>query len=517
MTSELRKTDIVIIGLGAAGGMAVLPLTQAGFEVVGIEAGPWLSTRDFPLDDLAGGHPRNRKWFNKVRHEIPTWRRSSSPLDGGATDPPSRLEVELSARVRSQPGASFGPQGRMMTLGPAVMMNAVGGSSIHYGAASYRLTPWEFKVRSETIARYGASAIPAGSTIADWPISYGDLEPYYDKVEYAIGISGQAGNVQGVIDPRGNPFEGSRSRPYPMPALRSTGYLDLMADAARSLAWHPFPTPAAINSEPYRGRPGCSYCSFCTGNGCHNDAKSSTLVTSIREAQQTGRLTVLANARAIRIEVDDESRVTGVTFTKGGAERFQPARMVLLAGYVYENSRLLLHSKSKAYPHGLANNHGQVGKHYSSHTYPRTHAVFSGRRLNVIYGAGGQGINVDDWNNDNFDHTGLGFVGGGKLQAFVVTKPIALAEMKPPNVPHWGSRWKAWVHENANSATSVHSNLETLTYEDSFLDLDPAVTDQLGIPVVRVTFDLHENEHRLGAFLLEKQRQWLLQAGATAT
>src|SRR5256885_1766762 len=119
------------------------------------------------------------------------------------------------------------------------MMNAVGGTSVHYMAQSWRLNPWDFKVRSETIRRYGASRIPKGSTIEDWPFGYEELEPYYDKVEYAIGVSGKAGNVQGKVDDRGNIFEGPRKREYPMPALRSTGFTERMTTAAKSLGWHP--------------------------------------------------------------------------------------------------------------------------------------------------------------------------------------------------------------------------------------------------------------------------------------
>src|SRR5207245_3663906 len=105
---------------------------------------------------------------------------------------------------------------------PAVqyMMNAVGGTSLHYWGLSWRLNPWDFKVVSETTRRYGAGRIPTGSTVEDWPFGYDELEPYYDKVEYEVGVSGQAGNISGRIDPRGNPFEGPRRREYPMAALR---------------------------------------------------------------------------------------------------------------------------------------------------------------------------------------------------------------------------------------------------------------------------------------------------------
>ena len=135
------------------------------------------------------------------------------------------------------------------------MMNAVGGTSVHYMAQSWRLNPWDFKVRSETIRRYGESRIPKGSTVEDWPLTYEELEPYYDRVEYEIGVSGKAGNIAGKKDERGNIFEGFRKREYPMPALRTSGYMEKMSAAGKSLGWHPFVAPAAITSKAYEGRP----------------------------------------------------------------------------------------------------------------------------------------------------------------------------------------------------------------------------------------------------------------------
>ena len=125
------------------------------------------------------------------------------------------------------------------------MMNAVGGTTLHYWAQSWRLNPWDFKMVSETTRRYGAGRIPKGSTVEDWPFGLDELEPYYDKVEYEIGVSGKAGNLGGKLDPAGNIFEGPRKREYPMPPLRGTGLTELMAGAARGLGWQPFPGPAA--------------------------------------------------------------------------------------------------------------------------------------------------------------------------------------------------------------------------------------------------------------------------------
>src|SRR6059036_3195627 len=216
MAINLKKTDVVIIGTGAAGGVAGLPLAQAGIEVIGLEAGGWVSPRDMAPDELRylRGWPAK---LQKVNDEIPTHRATASS--------PMTVRPERHA-----------------------MMNAVGGTSIHYWRQSWRLNPWDFKVVSETRRRYSASRIPKGTTVEDWPFGYDELEPYYDKIEYEVGVSGQAGNINGTKDPRGNPFEGPRKRDYPMPPLRWTAFHERMADAARKLGWAPFPGPAAINT-----------------------------------------------------------------------------------------------------------------------------------------------------------------------------------------------------------------------------------------------------------------------------
>src|SRR6476469_2214349 len=294
MPTRLKDADVAIIGLGAVGGVAALPLTQAGLDVVGLEAGTWLTKRDFAPDELRNNYRGWPQASQKANQEIPTHRpNAASPLF---------------------------PR---LTIHP--MMNGVGGTSLHYWAQSWRLNPWDFKVRSETSRRYGAARIPTGCTVEDWPFGYEELEPYYDKVELEIGVSGAAGNVNGTIDRRGNIFEGARHREYPMPPLRGTGFTDLMAAAARTLGWHPFPGPAAVNSQRYQNRSACMYHGFCNRGGCHVDAKGSTAVTTIPKAVATGRLKVVTRAHVTSIDADANGRVAGVTYLVDGTEYVQPA------------------------------------------------------------------------------------------------------------------------------------------------------------------------------------------------
>jgi gluconate 2-dehydrogenase alpha chain len=396
------------------------------------------------------------------------------------------------------------------------MMNAVGGTTLHYWAQSWRLNPWDFNVVSETTRRYGRSRLPQGSTVEDWPFGYGELEPYYDKVEHEIGVSGQAGNIKGVIDPRGNTFEGPRARPYPMPPLRGTGFTELMASSARKLGWQPFSGPAAINSVRYQDRSPCLYHGFCNKGGCHVDAKNGPNVTTIPRAQKTGRLKVVTRAQVMRINVDDAGRAAGVTYITDGVEYVQPAKIVLLASYTYENSRMLLLSTSKAFPKGLSNNHGQVGRHYISHNTGASVTALFPFNLNNWYGLPAQGVAVDDFADDNFDHAGLDFIGGGNLWIFSDRRPIAAANMSTfGRVPSWGAEWKAFVKQNADRTNTAYLQKTTLPYDDNYLDLDPVVKDPLGDPVVRITADYGDNERRISAYIQDKMEAWYRAAGAS--
>jgi gluconate 2-dehydrogenase alpha chain len=485
MTIDLKKTDVVIVGLGAVGGVAALPLTRAGLEVVGLEAGSWLTPRDFAPDELRNNFRGWPQAAQKANGEIPTHRPNAS--------------------------APYSPR---LPIHP--MMNAVGGTSLHYWAQSWRLNPWDFKVVSETTRRYGASRVPKGSTVEDWPFGLEELEPYYDKVEYELGVSGQAGNIQGKVDERGNIFEGPRVREYPMPPLRGTEFTELIATTARKLGWHPFPGPAAINSQGFDDRPGCMYHGFCSRGGCPINAKNSTAVSTIPKAVATGRLKVVTLATTTNVAVDEKSgRVAGVIYVKGSQEFFQPADVVLLAGYTYENVRLLLLSKSKVFPNGLSNNGGQVGKHYFSHNTASTVTALFPFDINNWYGLPAQGIAVDNWADDNFDHSGLDFIGGGNLWVYSDRRPIGAASMTTfGKAPRWGSAWKSFTKQNADRWNLAYIQKTTLPYDDNYLDLDPTVKDSLGFPVCRITADFKDNERKVGAFMQVKMAQLFMEAGA---
>lgn len=478
----MDKPDVVIIGLGAAGGIAAYVLAKAGLKVLALEAGPYLSSADFvhQLDEL-GTVEQARLGDIKFNKEMPTWRPNSN--------------VPASSPAVALP-----------------MINAVGGSSIHYGAWSWRLAPTDFRIRTATTSRYGSESLPWGSVVADWPVSYEQLEAYYDRIEHTIGVCGRGGK---------NPFEGPRSRDYPMPPLRLNGFSTLAAKAMRAMGYHPFTQPAAITSVNWGGRAACSYCGFCGNFGCWNDSKSSSLVTVIRDAEATGNLEIRPLSAVTRIATGKDGRVTGVYYRSSGIAEptFQPTKFVILSSYVYENVRRLLLSRSDVFPRGLCNEHGQVGRYYISHTYYLVRGLFSGRKLNLFNGAAAQGTAMDDFNADNFDHSGLGFIRGASVSTAHAAGllPIAVAKSVPPGIPTWGAMYKKWLRDDAGSVGELAAQMETLPYESNFIDLDDYRTDPWGDPVARVTFSLHENESRMGAYLDGKLAAILRKMGATQT
>jgi len=469
MSNPLPKVDVLLIGTGAAGGIASYVLTKVGVHVVALEAGPRRDKVEFLryYDELQG-YPHHNPFADvKANKEIPTWR------------------PDAKSPVQAPP------------IGPIVMDNHVGGTSVHWTAQAWRYRTDDFKIRSTTVVKYGAAALPAGSAVADWPLGYDDLEPYYENVEKLVGISGKGG---------ANPFESPRKNDYPLPPLRRSGLGDLAADAMTKAGYHPFPQPAGIISQDYDGRPACTYCGYCTGHGCWNDAKSSTLVSGIPQAEKTGKLEIRTNSRVTQILSNDRGQITGVTYIDDqGRVQEQPAGVVILATYVYENNRLLLLSKSNFYKNGLGNNGGNVGRWYMAHSYGGAFGLFPKDRFNNLSGTGSQAVAMDDFNGDNFDHTGLGFIRGAIANvAMAEATPIARSGSLPPGMKGWGAAYKKFIHDSALSMASFNTQLEVLPYDANFLDLDPDKTDDIGMPIVRLTFNLQENEKKANVYFNPK-------------
>ena len=481
MPTNLKPTDVVIVGMGAAGSVAALPLAQAGVKVIGLEAGTWLRQG-----------LRARRASQQLSCVAPLCAESQSR----GADP----QAECVGVIFGSAGISPDDERRWPHLAS-------------YWAQSWRLSPWDFKVVSETTRRYGASRIPAGSTVEDWPFGADELERYYDIVEHELGVSGKAGNINGQIDRRGNIFEAPRRREYPMPPLRWTDWHQKMANAARGLGWNPFPGPAAVNTRTYEGRSGCAYHGFCSRGGCHVNAKGSTAVTTIPKAQKTGRLEIVTEAHVTEVNVDGNGRVTGVTYMKGTEVLYSRARG---AARDVHGRKCAVDAavESKAFPNGLANNHGQAGKHYITHATGGSVQALFPMDLNNWYGLPAQGVAVDDFADDNFDHSTLDFIGGGNLFVYSDRRPIGAASMNMfGKGPSWGSKWKAFVKQNADRWHGAYIQKTTLPYEDNYLDWIPGERS-LGLPVCRITADFKDNERKATMFVADKMEQWYRAAGS---
>jgi gluconate 2-dehydrogenase alpha chain len=473
-----EKADVVIVGVGAAGGILAAELAKAGMKVIGLERGPRLATKDFAPQDELRYFQRQDLRPDPKRQPV-TWRANTN--------------------VRAVPLTT-------MSYG-----NQAGGGTVHYGSVSWRFHEDDFRVRTNTIERYGASAIPADSSLVDWPISYADLEPYYDRAEYELGVSGKAGNLQGRKIDGGNVFESARKRDYPLPPLNLDQAATLMDAGARKLGYHPFSTPRAIISQNYNGRPACSYCGFCQAYGCHIGAKSSILVTKLPEADATGNFKLITGAMCHRVNSDDSGRATGVAYY--GPDRSDntiEAEIVILSTFIYDNTRLLLLSKSGKFPDGFANSSGHVGKHLMTHIRPGMFVGFDSQYLNVFMGPNAQKHSLDDFNADNFDHKDLGFIRGAQISISTAGQqggPIgAGVNMNPPpGIPRWGAAYRDFIATYFARHASVGAQMEDLPYPHQTIDLDPDTRDAWGLPAPRLTYDWRRpNELKHFEFMQKK-------------
>ena len=484
-----EKTDVVIVGVGAAGGILAAELGKAGMQVTGLERGPHLSTADFgALDELR--YFQRQELRPDVKRQPVTWRPDT--------------------KTRSKPRSS-------QNYG-----NQVGGGTVHYGAVSWRFHEDDFRARSQTIERYGASAIPEDSSLMDWPLTYTDLEPFYDRAEYELGVSGKAGNVQGRKVEGGNVFEAPRRREFPLPPLHMDQAAEIFDTAARKLGHHPFTTPRAILSEPYQGRPGCTYCGFCQAFGCHMAAKSSILVTKLPEAEATGNFRLLTGAMCYRVNSDNSGRVTGVSYYgPDGSDNTIEAEIVILTPFIYDNTRLLLLSKTDKYPNGLANSSGHVGKHFMAHMMPKVFATFDDHHVNLYMGPSAQRYGIDDFNADNFDHNDLGFIRGAHIHvspADLEAGPIgtAMSLHPPPGIPRWGADYRDFLAKYFARYVGIIAQTENLPYPDQTIDLDPDVRDQWGLPAPRLTYNWRRpNELARVEFMMRKVEELGRAMGAT--
>jgi gluconate 2-dehydrogenase alpha chain len=397
MAKRLPKKDVVIIGLGWTGSIMANELTDEGLEVMAIERGPW---RDAPTD-FPPNYMQDELRY-RVRHEL--------FLRPDQLTFSFRNKVDQTALPIRSWGAFMPP-------------NGVGGGGVHWNAEMWRFLPSDFVLKTHLTERYGASFLPEDMTIQDWGITYDELEPFYDRFEYLCGTSGTAGNLNGQIQPGGNPFEGPRSRPYPTPAQAQPFSHTLFGKAARDLGYKPFPQPSGNLSRAYTNPLGlkmgpCTYCGFCEWFGCSNYSKASPQTTLLPYLVRKPNFSARDHSEVTKINVDKSgTRATGVTFVdSSGVEWEQPADLVILSAFSMFNVQLLLHSKIGK-PYDPIANAGVVGRNYTHQTVSTVNGFFDNKKYNFnpFIASGAIGMCIDEFNGDNFDHGPHGFVGGAYM------------------------------------------------------------------------------------------------------
>jgi gluconate 2-dehydrogenase alpha chain len=484
MTTRLKEVDAVMVGMGWTGSILARELTKAGLTVIGLERG----------EDLS---PRENFALPGVRDEL----RYSYRLEL-IQDP--ALET---VTFRHRPSESALPMRRFGSFLPG---NSVGGAANHWGGQHWRYLPSDHLTRSRIVERYGAKAIPDDMTIQDWGVTYDELEPYYDKFDKLCGVSGKAGNLRGERIEGGNIFEGPRSNEYPTPPLIMTESGLMFAKATKELGYHPFPQPASNASRPYVNSEGltlggCQYCGFCERNGCEANAKAGPQVCVLPLLRSEPKFTLRSRSWVSRLSYDKAARkVTGVIFTdtRTGEEYEQPAGIVVLSAYVFGNISLLLNS-GIGQPYDPVTQKGVVGKNYCYQlSRMGVTLFFEDKFFNPFMGSPGTQMVMDDFNGDNFDHSGLGFLGGCKIQlGHVDGRPISNRPV-PPGTPRWGAKWKKETAKWYQRAARITLSGSNYANRYNYIDLDPTYRDQLGRPLLRMTYNFVENDHKVSQYCM---------------
>ena len=461
---QREPVDFAIIGSGAAGGIIARELSTAGFKVVVFEQGPYRKAEDFTHDEysviieselLGGGPQQSGQTFRNYENEVAT-----SPVV-----PPIRYA------------------------------QTVGGSSVHFSANFWRFRESDFKERS----MLGAIG---GTNFSDWPITYDDIEPYYARVEWEIGVSGAPG-----------PFDSYRSRPFPMPPLpvKSSGVL--MEKAAKKLGLHAQNQPHAVLSQPFNGRNACIHCGHCMMFGCEAGAKSSTLAAMIPLAEASGNCEIRDLSAVFRIETDDNGRASEVHYyDKDGNEQAQKAKAVIVSANGAETSRLLLLSASERHPDGLANSSGYVGRNLMFNAHGAVDGVFE-KQLNEFKSVQVSRVIHDFYETDEK----RGFYGGGGIDArplWAMTPIFHAIEGMPHDIPHWGKEWKDEIAHNFTRQMTFAIGTTSLAMDRNNITLDPNNKDQWGRPAIRATYHDHDDDLSMVQFMTHRSEELMDAAGA---
>ncbi len=472
--TNLKPVDVAIVGGGWTGlAMAKELVTRTSVNVVALERGKPRGLADYAMDMDELDYNIRLRMMQNIAEETVVHRHSM--------------------RDRGVPIRQYG------SFHPGT---GVGGAGEHWTGMCFRFPVSLFTLRTHLTEKHGASRLPPDLAVQDWGVTYEQLEPHYWYAEQMMGVSGKAGNLRGKLIDGGNIFESPRMHEYPTPPLKNTHASSLFAQAARSLGYHPYPTPAANLSENYTNpdgisRAGCAYCSYCSRFGCMIGAKAQPTNTLLPVLQKHKSFQLRTGSWVHRI-VHENGRATGVQYTDAnGEEFFQPAEVVLLNSFTLNNVRLLYLSKIGT-PYDPATGKGTLGRNLT-HQVEGGIRIFFDKPMNLFMGAGSLGQRFSDFDGDNnltekdgiLRYGMLSFNGNGNL-------PIGAIGAMPPGTAksNWGAEWKAAAIQWYDRAAQLNLYGEHMSYRQNYMDLDPMYTDKFGDPLLRFTLDWTEHEHK---------------------
>lgn len=468
MNATTRKpapVDVIIVGTGASGATAAKILAEAGLKVVGLDKGPWLDPRKHFSGDEVKFINRNFLWPDQ----------KINPRTVRADDKSEAVQMPFSP-----------------------LPQVVGGGTTHWAGWVPRPMPSDFRMRT----LHGD--IP-GASLADWPISYDDLEPYFTKVEWEFGTTGLAG---------ANKFEPPRSRDYPTKPPAPTPYAKVFYNACDRMGINAFPIPQGAVSAPHKGRDPSNYTGFWNQYGDPTTTKSSTLTTFIPEALATGNYEIRPECCVLEVTVHPDGRAKGVLYEDAeGTLVEQEASIVILGAGAIESARLMLLSKSAQHPDGIGNASGLVGKNATFHEYLFAIGLFERDLYGPLEGFAGNYISGGTMQFYESDEK-RGHIGGCVITASQVGQPI---NWLFPGRPGWGMAQKMADREFFRHSMKIGLILHDMPVESNRVDLDPKVTDAWGRPVARITHRPHQNDLDMADWQIEKNIEILEEAGARST
>jgi choline dehydrogenase-like flavoprotein len=478
------STDVVIVGSGAGGSGLAYAFANAGFSVTVLEKGPRHAAADFVHDEILG--------------------EPGVDVFTPSIDDDPHMLVELS------------PDGRepRRTL-DGWSASCVGGGTMHMGASLHRMHPSDFRLRS---------FLGSFESVADWPYTYEDLEPYYTRAEWLLGVSGSDDGL---------PTELRRSRPLPMEPLRSHPLVHRFDAVCRARSLGVYATPRGINSRPYDDRPACEYCDLCAGFGCPNGARAGAQDTLLRRAEATGRCEIKPNTMVTEVLVGPRRRATSVRYIdRGGAEHVATGSVICISASAIESARLLLRSRAAGGDTGIGNANGLVGQFLHFHISSAGRGKFDQDPMERATPAGRNPFLGRSTMEYYFLPPAVSSYAKGGLHEFDMerSQPIAIARrtaLGSGTVASADGRaellWGVPLKRALKGRLAAQCAVDFEVFQDGFansgtyMDLDPGVRDKWGLPVARIQYTHLDHYREAGRWLVDRGLEILDAMGATTT